>query len=154
MHTILTTSIVCETHTKENKMTTTFETAKVGDKVWCMRFGWGEIRNTEASTAYPIAVYFPEDEFETYTAGGLYDEDDITQSIFWDEVVIEAPVKPIPVLQVDTKVLVWNDDDDNVKHRCYFSHFGVDGKISTFHSGQTSWSTNKTAPWANWELAE
>ena len=133
-------------------MTTTFETAKVGDKVWCMRFGWGEIRNTEASTAYPIAVYFPEDEFETYTAGGLHDEDDITQSLFWDEVVIEAPVKPMPALKVNAKVLVWMADSSN-KYCRHFSHF-ENNDIYVFDKGLSSWTGHTASAWDHYEVVE
>lgn len=96
-------------------MTTTFETAKVGDRVWCMRRGWGEVREVKEcggerwggdTNRFPIDVRFPSGECETYTLGGLCDDDDISQTLFWDEIVIEAPVKPLPVLQVDAKVLV------------------------------------------------
>lgn len=75
-------------------MTTTFETAKVGDKVWCMKSGWGEIRETDYSSRYPIYVVFSRDEFKTYTAGGLHETDDKVQTLFWGEVVIDAPLKP------------------------------------------------------------
>lgn len=75
-------------------MTTTFETSKVGDKVWCIHSGWGEIRGTQWTDRYPISVYFTNGEFKTYTVDGHYAVDDITQSLFWDKVVIEAPVKP------------------------------------------------------------
>lgn len=75
-------------------MTTTFETAKVGDKVWCIRSGWGEVRSIDSTKAYPIAVYFTSDEFKTYTVDGLYDEEDLNQTLFWKEVVIDAPKKP------------------------------------------------------------
>ena len=51
-------------------MTTTFEDAKVGDRVWDIRSGWGEVR-TNSSVSYPIAVYFQSEEFKTYTVGGL-----------------------------------------------------------------------------------
>ena len=134
-------------------MTTTFETAKVGDRVWCMRAGWGEIRDDRrASAAYPIHVYFSNDEFKTYTVDGLYDADDITQSLFWDEVKIEAPQKPLPDLEVDAKVLVWSD------HRClklkrHFSHF-ENGVLRAFDRGHTSWTGGPTSAWPNWELAE
>lgn len=135
-------------------MTTTFETAKVGDRVWCMRHGWGEVRETGWSARYPIYVCFPNDEFKTYTAGGLYDEDDVTRSLFWDEVVIEAPVKPLPDLEVDTKVLVWVNP--NKKNRRHFSHFRA-GRIWTFDSGSTSFTklhAESTTGWPHWELAE
>ena len=74
-------------------MTTTFETAKVGDKVWCIMSGWGEVRGTDAPTDYPIAVYFTSGEFKTYTVDGRYTKDDLNQTLFWGGVVIDAPTK-------------------------------------------------------------
>lgn len=135
-------------------MTTTFETAKVGDRVWCINAGWGEIRGIDGLDAYPIAVYFLNDEFKTYTAGGLHDEDDITQSLFWGEVKLEAPQKPLLDLEVDTKVVVWNDPKQ--KHNRHFSHFS-NGRINTFDMGCTSFTSPNPASvtdWPHWELAE
>lgn len=144
-------------------MTTTFETAKVGDRVWCMMRGWGEVREVReggyervggSTNSYPIDVSFPSGECETYTLGGLYNDDDITQTLFWDKVVIEAPAKPMPDLEVDTKVLVWSDPEQ--KYRRHFSHFS-NGRIYTFGRGRTSFTTLDSAPvteWPNWELAE
>lgn len=131
---------------------TTFEDAEVGDKAWCMRSGWGEIRDIRPSDRYPIYVCFPNDEFKTYTAGGFYDEDDVTRSLFWDEVVIEAPAKPMSVLQVDAKVLVWMDGSQTRYFR-HFSHF-ENNIIYVFDRGLSSWSGNYTSPWDHWELSE
>lgn len=134
-------------------MTTTFEDAKIGDLAWDIRSGWGEIRDAGSHDRYSISVYFPNDEFKTYTAGGLYAENDITQSLFWDEVVIEAPAKPVPVLQVDARVLVWNGGIG--KYKRHFSHHGFNGAIVCFNGGLTSWFGDKNLEeWANWELAE
>lgn len=132
-------------------MTTTFETAKVGDKVWCMKSGWGKISRIDDRN-YPIAVSFPNDEFKTYTLGGFYDNDDITQSLFWDEIVIEAPPKPLPDLQVDTKVYVWSNAD-GLKLKRHFSHF-KNGNCHTFSGGLSSWTGESTTSWDNWELVE
>lgn len=135
-------------------MTTTFETAKVGDKVWGMRRGWGEIHSIDTDTGYnyPVAVLFPKEGRLSYTVDGLYHKDDITQSLFWDEVVIEAPQKPMPVLEVDTKVLVWYDNMP--KYKRYFSHFSSSGRVVCFDHGLTSWTAIETSEWDNWELAE
>lgn len=133
-------------------MTGTFETAKVGDKVWCINSGWGEIRARYGSVTYPIGVYFSNGEYKTYTVGGLFTENDITQSLFWDEVVIEAPAKPFTVLQVDAKVLVWDESRVRKINR-HFSHF-ENGILHAFISGNTSWTTTYTSAWDNWELAE
>lgn len=132
---------------------TTFETAKVGDKVWCLKSGWGEIQVISPFTnLYPILVYFPNGDGEAYTLGGLHDEDFKIRTLFWDEVVIEAPEKPLPDLEIDTKVIVWNSDIQKTKR--HFSHFSSSGRIKCFDNGMTSWTTEYTSPWDNWELAE
>ena len=135
-------------------MTTTFETARVGDKVWCMHTGWGEIIDTWASVSYPIAVYFPNEIRKLYTTGGYYVDDDVSQTLFWDVVKVVAPQKPLPNLEVDTKVIVWTNPYK--KQKRHFSHF-VDGRIWTFDNGSTSFSklhTNSVTGWPHWELAE
>lgn len=71
--------------------TTTFETAKIGDKVWCTKRGWGEVRDTSYSARYPIRVQFQNGEDATYALSGFFDYDDVSQSLFWDEVEIDAP---------------------------------------------------------------
>lgn len=136
-------------------MTTTFETAKVGDKVWCMMSGWGEIRGIDSSKDYPIAVYFAGDDFKTYTVDGLYEADNLNRTLFWDEVVIDAPVKPMPDLQVDAKVLVWNNSKAHA-HNAHFCCF-EGGKIYTYESGRTSFTKalgDNLNGWNYWELAE
>lgn len=134
-------------------MTTTFETAKVGDRVWCILSGWGEVRGIDSSKAYPIAVYFTSDEFKTYTVDGLYDDEDLNQTLFWKEVVIDAPPKPSPQLEVDAKVVVWNDGRDRFSR--HFSHFSKDGVLHTFSHGKTRFTgAGHATPWDNWELSE
>lgn len=135
-------------------MTTTFETARIGDKVWSLWSGWGEVIEIERSESYPIYVSFPNGEYESFTLDGLFSEDDIQQTLFWDEVKIVAPQKPLPDLEVDAKVLVWTDPLK--KHRRHFSHFNGD-RINTFDSGATSFSKlhrNSITSWPYWELAE
>lgn len=134
-------------------MTTTFETAKVGDKVWCIRSGWGEIGEVGWTDRCPIYVRFPCGEFKSYTVDGLYNDEDLSRTLFWAEVVIDAPVKPVPQLEVDGKVVVWNDGRDRFSR--HFSHFSKDGVLHTFSHGKTSFTgAGHTTPWDNWELAE
>lgn len=132
-------------------MTTTFETAKVGDKVWCVRRGWGVIRDVVGGVLFPIHVVFPNKKFSSYTLDGLVNFGDTYQTLFWDEIAIEAPAKPMPDLPVDAKVLVW--DRPEMKLKMHFSHF-KDGHIVTFKDGKTSFTTYAVACWPNWELAE
>lgn len=132
-------------------MTTTFETAKVGDRVWASVSGWGTIKSIDDSE-YPITVYYDNGEYDTYTIDGVLFKDGGLQVLFWDEVVIEAPVKPMPALQVDAKVLVWRDGSRS-KFCRHFSHF-ENNNIHVFDGGLSSWTGNSSAAWDNWELAE
>jgi hypothetical protein len=76
-------------------MTTTFEGANVGDKVYSPAFGWGEISYIYTSKKYPLSIKFYDDLDEDYgfTFEGYYFKDVPRQSLFWDEVTIEVPVK-------------------------------------------------------------
>lgn len=135
-------------------MTTTFETAKIGDRVWSIPKGWGKIINIAHSSSYPLIVSHDSGGFDTFTIDGYFCSNSAMRSLFWDEVKIEAPHKPLPDLPVDTKVLVWSDPSK--KHRRHFSHFR-DGYINTFDAGATSFSKlhkNSTTCWPYWELAE
>ena len=129
---------------------TTFETAKVGDKVWCLYFEeWSIIANINMECIYPI-----ETDLNSYTIDGRMNIKS-GRTLFWDKVVITPPEKPLPKLEVDTKVLVW-DKEGEEKERRYFSHFEKNGKIATFAAGGTSWSReNKPLiVWQYWELAK
>lgn len=85
---------------------------------------------------------------------GLYDIKDLNPTLFWDEVKFE---KPRPQLEVDAKVIVW--DEDGKKYKRHFSHFDEEGRLFAFSLGQTSF-TSEARPevwvtaWDNWELAE
>jgi hypothetical protein len=75
--------------------TTTFENAKIGDRVYSPTFGWGKIEHTNRNTRHPIQVrFFHDNYFSGYTIEGYYYIDLPVQSLFWDEVTIEAPTKP------------------------------------------------------------
>ena len=139
-------------------MTTTFETARVGDRVWSIEHGWGVVKRLERMFTNPMLVEFSGEVYVTYKLDGAQHSRHSqcrTQTLFWDEVKFEAPQKPLPDLEVDTKVLVWGDNN-NIKHRRHFSHFR-DGRIWTFDSGSTSFTKlhrNYVTGWPHWELAE
>ena len=128
---------------------TTFETAKVGDKVWCLYYNkWLTITNIRKEDAYPIKT-----EINSYTLDGRLNTHSI-RTLFWDEVVITPPHKPLPKLEVDTKVLVW--EEGSYKTKAHFSHFDSDNEICVFSMGKTSWTkdNNYTQAWTFWELAK
>lgn len=134
-------------------MTTTFETAKVGDKVWSSASGWGTVKAIDDSE-YPITVYYEDGASDTYTVEGFLFKDGGLQVLFWNEIVFDAPVKPMPDLEVDAKVFVWGRDGGEKKKR-YFSHYGFNGSVICFNGGHTSWFGDKNLEeWANWEAVE
>ena len=132
-----------------------FKNAKVGDKVWDIRRGWGEISYIEYTGKYPIFV-----KFSNYVSGKFSTEgkeflNDINPTLYWDELRIIPPKKPLLDLPVDTKVLVWDDGYVN-KTRAHFHSFNEDGRIVTWECGRTSF-TGEDWPkylWDNWELYE
>ena len=136
---------------------TTFETAKVEDRVFDIKHGWGFISKIYPKNMRPVTVQFSKYD-RSYMFSGKYSETDKNQVLFWDEVKIIPPEKPLPKLEVDTKVLVC-DDKEGIKLPRHFSHFEKDGKMATFTEGRTSWSKANVVAccyivWNYWELAE
>ena len=70
----------------------------------------------------------------------------------FENVKIVQPSQPLPKLEVDTKVLVW-DDKYHMHQKRYFSHFNSNNSICVFMYGNTSWTTTQTIEYSNWELA-
>lgn len=132
----------------------TFENVKVGDKVWSLNKGWGVVEKIEVLNRYPLRVMHDDGSSETYTADGKLYKNDKYPLIFWDEVVFQVPEKPLPKLEVDAKVVVWNHGQ---KHNMHFSHFAEGGgiiRMCTFDSGKTSFTTQETSLWSNYEVME
>ena len=133
-------------------MTTTFETAQVGDRVWGLNYGWAIVSHIDLGSKYPIVVNFS-GRIGSFTYDGKNTEVQLTQSLFWDEVIITPPPKPLHNLEVDTKVLVW-DSDETMKFKRYFSHFDKFGNIYVFVNGLTSWHDGIAVRHTHWELAK
>lgn len=137
----------------------TFSNAKVGDKVWSLNKGWGIVEKTGQSAIYTFRVRYNEEITELYTEDGKMYRSDKYPTLFWDELVFEVPKKPLPKLEVDTKILVWCNDGVKKEPR-HFSHFGTDGKVYAFIGGKTSFSLSttrmhesmKTTSWDNYEI--
>lgn len=75
--------------------TTTFESAKVGDKVWSFEFGWGSIVDILQDEDRPITCKFENFNMNIqYSLFGLLSKYSTYQTLFWDEIKIVAPEKP------------------------------------------------------------
>lgn len=127
-----------------------FTNAKIGDRVWNFLAGWGTI--TDINDGIITVDY--DDRYqgcETFYFTGKKDKKDKNPSFFWAEIKYAMPT---PNLRVDTKVEVWNTNEEVRKNR-YFSHFDDSGKINCFWDGATSWSNSRgTSAWENWQLAD
>ena len=130
----------------------TFETAIVGDEVFDIKHGWGLVSKIYPKNMRPLTVQFSKYD-RSYMFSGKYSETDKNQVLFWDEVIITPPEKPLPKLEVDTKVLVWGSYS-HINHKRYFSHFDSNSTIHVFNNGTTSWTNTQTVEYRNWELAK
>ena len=132
-------------------MTTTFETASIGDQVWSVSIGWGSITNIHHDEDYPICVKFDSGEYGSFTKEGRLYLDDLNPTLFWDEIKFEVPTKPLPKLNKNDCVEVWNtnSDDPTITYKRHFSHFHL-GRIHCFENGGTSWTSIETAGWSRW----
>ena len=135
-----------------------FKDSQVGDRVFDYTLQkWGQINAIEhEDEAYPLNISFGECLTKDYTINGKEFLRNAVPVLFWDEVKpITPPEKPLPELEVDTRVFVWDLNNKRDILKRYFSHFDSNGKIHCFLDGSTSWSRNgNTASWDNWELAE
>ena len=90
-------------------MEETFKNAKVGDPVYSLSGGWGNIIETEGST-YPIRVSFNKNgidlKYSTFTWDGKRFDDDITPDLYWDEPEIIVPPRPKRIVKHEVNVWV------------------------------------------------
>jgi len=78
---------------KDNKMSeTTFENAKVGDRVWSSVFGAGIILDNANSKDFPIYVKFSNFCASFMTDGKRFKEE--RRTLFWEEIDMIPPERP------------------------------------------------------------
>ena len=129
-----------------------FKNAKVGDRVFSLLNGWGTVDEVEMGhSSYPISVDFDSGKIDRFTSCGKCMVFHSNPVLFWDEVKITPPEKPLPV---DTPILVRDDDDEEWQpaHLARFTHPGV----MTWMGGKTSHTTLDGAEmsWDEWKLPE
>jgi len=76
-----------------------FRDVKVGDRVWDIRFGYGRVHLIDPCSAWPIKVEFSGDASDSYTYAGKQVTEDINPTLFWDEIVIKVPEKPVRLVE-------------------------------------------------------
>jgi hypothetical protein len=77
----------------------TFNNAQTGDRVWSIRHGWGTVTYL---SDHKIFVKFKDLNWDcVFTICGKYDDEDLYPTLFWDEVKIDIPLKPIKMKRVN-----------------------------------------------------
>jgi hypothetical protein len=71
----------------------TFDNAQTGDRVWAIRYGWGTINLIKNHKIYVVFDHLNRPRI--FTSHGKFYDDDLNPTLFWDEVKIDIPQKPI-----------------------------------------------------------
>ena len=135
-----------------------FGNAKVGDKVFDVRLGWGEIIDICFEDNGLVYVGF-KGWTEAYNLYGVYNISyDKRPSLYWNEFEVpeEAFEKPSPKLEIDTPVLVSSKEGDEGYKR-HFAGWTKDGRMKCWRNGHTSWSAGGKEDysiWNYWKLPE
>jgi hypothetical protein len=75
-------------------MSTTFENAKVGDRVWSVRYGHGAVAAVYSDPNYPLVIKFERYvNSKSYTFQGNENHHEL-QTLFWQEIKFEVPKQP------------------------------------------------------------
>lgn len=61
---------------------------KVGDRVWCIKYGWGTVVEVERGCVYPVCVKFDNGARDAFTNEGLSDYEYGYRVLFFEEIII------------------------------------------------------------------
>jgi len=134
----------------------TFENAKVGDKVWYVAKGWGEIKSVNSnSCSYPIAVTFDIHDTESFTSEGKSWIADTYPTLFWEEQKLDHNTKrkvEIDWLKVPMNTPVIVNNGYKRVFLCYLPNAVykficlLDNENQLNSKGTSSWPTCKIDP--------
>lgn len=122
-----------------------FSDVKVGDKVYSVIVGWGEVERVFYDSTYPITVRFDlpcgDRIVGSYTLEGYASTNYIFPSLFWDEVVFDIPKKPEYKFKQDEAVICsdFGDGDTFIRYFAYYEK----GKPMVYINGHTSKTVNR-----------
>ena len=71
-----------------------FSNAKVGDRIWNVVQGWGEVVQIDNDPIYPLGIQFENGITEKFTLDGKGNRRDKYPCLYWDEIKIIPPPKP------------------------------------------------------------
>lgn len=89
---------------------------KVGDKVYDVRYGWGEVTHADWREDYPIRVKFKDDSVSSYTHDGVWHKKINKPVLSFTEYTLQgfSQERPKPQPKVGEMCVFWdNNDTDN-----------------------------------------
>ena len=129
-----------------------FKNAKIGDRVFSCRQGWGTIVQIDPTCECGLVYKYAPDEGYCafwFTVSGRIEEEDLFPSVLWGEPKFEMPKRPLPELEVDAKVLV-RMSEKNPWVRRYFHSFDEEGNLCTWIGGATEYSAQNSDSFTSW----
>lgn len=95
---------------------------KVGDKVWYLNKGWGNVVNDRYIKSHPIIVEFKNGDMMAFTGDGKCNNTDKNGALFFEEITIpkSAYIRP-----------KWRAEKDR-EHYYYVSSYGSVGKDTDY----------------------
>lgn len=116
-----------------------FDNAKVGDRVWSIRYGWGKIKNVALNKVYGLLIEFLRSDgtpYEcVYTFDGKDYDSDRYPTLFWNGFHIptekedKKPFNLVEFLRENLEPVEFNEDKFN-----YFLTYNVRSKELEFNA--------------------
>ena len=129
---------------------------KVGDDVFCLRYGHGKVVDLNLNSEYPVEVKFPEESDSYTTDGKAWTGYERRLLYHANSGIIEIDTTLRPELEVDDKLWV-SGSGREVWYCRHFSHFDDHGKVACFCNGQSSFTVKddpRTASWSHYTLTD
>jgi hypothetical protein len=127
--------------------TTTFESARLGDRVWSITKGWGKIVGIDNNAGYPLQVKWDSAGIDTFTFDGYLLRTHATRTLFWDEVKIPRKPAPDAAILVETLESIaeyWNQDsnEDAMRDACEYAQTAAQVALAAYRKGGDLCTTN------------
>ena len=128
---------------------------EVGDTVFDMQYGQGEVTEITDNVSYPVTICFLNNRIETYTVEGRNLNSFAMPTLYFKQPCI-TDIEPnrLPNLAVDTPILVRQKPDD-LWRKAYFARWDLNDCVA-WYEGRTSWSASNSliTIWSEWKLPE
>ena len=117
----------------------------VGTKVFDVRYGWGQVDDSQKDASYPLSIKFDNQEYEYYTLEGMYLDYDTTPLLSLTEYTLEnGGFTAISEYWGKPKVGDWGYFFDNgTVHGAYF------GKLISIQKDEYPYGSGNGQTWHN-----